>query len=91
MLLSSFFFFVNLVVIFSLCPPCMNSLNMSHSSYQGDGYIPPLYSQGKFSGKVGYSKVTHVKINSNELFRNFFETYRHAISHDGGIILLLES
>lgn len=55
------------------------------------GYIPLLCSQGKFSGKAGYSKVIHVKINSNELFRIFFEMHRLTISHDGRILLLLES
>lgn len=35
------------------------------SSGKGDEYPSPLYSQGRFSGKVGYVKAAYVKISSN--------------------------
>ena len=42
---------------------------MSSSDRKSDEYS---------SGKVGHFKVAHVKINSDELFRDFLETYKHA-------------
>ncbi|KAB2602743.1 S ribonuclease [Pyrus ussuriensis x Pyrus communis] len=52
---------------------------MSSSDCKSDEYPSPLYRQGGSSSKVGYFKAVHVKINSDELFRNFFEVYKHAI------------
>ncbi|KAB2605840.1 plastidial pyruvate kinase 1 [Pyrus ussuriensis x Pyrus communis] len=52
---------------------------MSSSDHRSDEYLSPLYCQGGSSGKVGYFKATHVKINSEELFRDFLEAYKHAI------------
>ncbi|KAB2595398.1 S ribonuclease [Pyrus ussuriensis x Pyrus communis] len=49
------------------------------SDCKSDEYPLPLYRQGGFSSKVGYFKAAHVKINSNDLFRDFLEAYKHAI------------
>ncbi|KAM2760331.1 hypothetical protein COP1_024923 [Malus domestica] len=52
---------------------------MSYSDHKSDEYHSPLYHEDGFSDKVGYFKVAHVKINSNELFWDFLEAYKHAI------------
>lgn len=44
-----------------------------------DKYPLPLYRQGGSFGKVGYFKAAYVKINCDELFWDFIETYKHAI------------
>lgn len=51
----------------------------SPSSCKVDEYHPPLYRQGESSSKVGYFKTAHVKINSDEIFQDFLETYSRAI------------
>ncbi|KAB2604951.1 S ribonuclease [Pyrus ussuriensis x Pyrus communis] len=52
---------------------------MSSSDRKSDEYLPPLFHQGGSSDKVGYFKVAHVKINSDELFQDFLEAYKHVI------------
>ncbi|KAM1570967.1 hypothetical protein ACFX10_035908 [Malus domestica] len=52
---------------------------MSSFERKSDKYPPPLYRQGGSSSKVGFFKATHVKINSNKLFQDFLEVYKHAI------------
>ncbi|KAB2617054.1 plastidial pyruvate kinase 1 [Pyrus ussuriensis x Pyrus communis] len=52
---------------------------MSSFHRKSDEYPQPLYRQGGSSGRVGYFKAAHVKINSNELFRDFLEVYKHVI------------
>ncbi|KAM1630470.1 hypothetical protein EV2_018929 [Malus domestica] len=52
---------------------------MSSSSHNSDDGVPPLYCQGGSLSKVGYFKVVHFKINSNDSSRDFLEAYRHAI------------
>ncbi|KAM1600657.1 hypothetical protein EV1_024662 [Malus domestica] len=53
---------------------------MSSLSHRNDDGVPPLYRQGRFLSKVGYFKAAHFKISSDDLFRDFLETYWHAIS-----------
>ncbi|KAM1067273.1 hypothetical protein ACFX2B_022336 [Malus domestica] len=52
---------------------------MFTSDCKSDEYHSPLYRQGGSSGKMGYFKAAYVKINSNELFRDFLKVYKHAI------------
>ena len=52
---------------------------MSSSSHKNDDDVPPLYRQGWSLSKVGYFKAAHFKINSDDSFRDFLETYWHAI------------
>ncbi|KAB2630973.1 hypothetical protein D8674_008492 [Pyrus ussuriensis x Pyrus communis] len=51
---------------------------MSSSSHKNDG-VPPLYRQGGSLSKVGYFRVAHFKISSDDLFRDFLKAYWHAI------------
>ena len=44
---------------------------MSSSDRKSDEYPPPLYRQGSSSGKVGYFKHAHVKINFDEFVSGF--------------------
>ncbi|KAB2612886.1 hypothetical protein D8674_035202 [Pyrus ussuriensis x Pyrus communis] len=53
---------------------------MSSSSHKNDDGVPPLYRQGGYLSKVGYFKAAYFKISSDDLFRDFIEAYRHAIS-----------
>ncbi|XP_050121360.1 uncharacterized protein LOC126599015 [Malus sylvestris] len=52
---------------------------MSSSSRKNDDGVPPLYRQGGSLSKIGYFKAAHIKISSDNLFRDFLETYWHAI------------
>ncbi|KAM1330019.1 hypothetical protein ACFX13_043497 [Malus domestica] len=52
---------------------------MSSSSHKNDDGVPPLYRQGGSLSKIGYFKAAHLKISSDDLFRDFLEAYRHAI------------
>lgn len=52
---------------------------MSPSNHKRDINHSPLYHHDGSSSKVGYFKAAHVKINFDELFRDFPKTYRHMI------------
>ncbi|KAM1053057.1 hypothetical protein ACFX13_000625 [Malus domestica] len=52
---------------------------MSSLSHKSDDGVPPLYRQDESLSKVGYFKVAHFKISSDDSFRDFLETYSHAI------------
>ncbi|RXH91746.1 hypothetical protein DVH24_020769 [Malus domestica] len=61
------------------CSSNERDFEISSFDRKSDKYPPPLYHQGGSSSKVGYFKAAHVKINSDELFQNFLEGYKHAI------------
>ena len=73
-----FFFFCNPLMNLS-CTFCRIFSSMSSSSHKNDDGVPPLYCQGGSLSKVGYFKAAHFKINSDDSFRDFLETYWHAI------------
>lgn len=52
---------------------------MSSTNCKSDGYPLPKRCQGKPFGNVGCFKAAYVKIGFNELLRDVFEMYRHAI------------
>lgn len=52
---------------------------MSLSSYKKDEFVLPWYCQSRFVRKIGYFTAAYVKINSDEMFRDFLEVYKHAI------------
>ncbi|KAM1321682.1 hypothetical protein ACFX1X_014900 [Malus domestica] len=53
---------------------------MSSLSHKSDDGVSPLYHQGGSLSKMGNFKAAHFKINFDDLFRDFLEAYRHAIS-----------
>ena len=58
---------------------CRIFSSMSSSGLRNDDGVLPLYRQGGSLSKVGYFKAAHFKINSDDSFRDFLETYWHAI------------
>ncbi|KAM2894380.1 hypothetical protein FF1_009623 [Malus domestica] len=52
---------------------------MSSSNHKNDDGVPPLYRQGGSLSKIGYFKVAYFKISFDDLFKDFLETYWHAI------------
>ncbi|KAB2617887.1 hypothetical protein D8674_013756 [Pyrus ussuriensis x Pyrus communis] len=52
---------------------------MSSSSHKSDDGVPPLYRQGGTLSKVGYFKGFHYKMSSDDSFKDFPESYKHAI------------
>ena len=74
-----FFFFCNLLTNLSRTFLCRVFSIMSSSGLKNDDGVLPLYRQGESLSKVGYFKATHFKINSDDSFRDFLETYWHAI------------
>ena len=74
-----FFFFGNLLTNLSHTFLCRVFSIMSSSGLKNDDGVLPLYRQGGSLSKVGYFKAAHFKINSDDSFRDFLETYWHAI------------
>ncbi|KAM1052744.1 hypothetical protein ACFX1X_000327 [Malus domestica] len=52
---------------------------MPSSSHKNDEFIPPLYHQGRSTGNLSYFRSAHVKVSSNEQFRDFLEMFKLAI------------
>ena len=74
-----FFIFCNLLTNLSCTFLCRVFSTMSSSGLRNDDGVPPLYRQGGSLSKVGYFKDAHFKINYDDSFRDFLETYWHAI------------
>lgn len=78
-------FFLFLFFFFGVQPSnfslrfCRNFLSMCPSSYKNDEFVLPWYRQGRFVSNVGYFKAAYVKINADEMFRDFLEAYKHVI------------
>ena len=52
---------------------------MSSSSHKNDEFISLLYRQGKAASKLGYFRAAHVKVGSDEQFKDFLEMFKQAI------------
>ena len=73
-----FFFFFNPLMNLS-CTLCRISSSMSSLSHKNDDGVQPLYRQGGSLSKDSYFKASHFKISCDDSFRDFLETYWHAI------------